>query len=348
LGYLARIEELLRQQADDPELVLSDYFDLIGGTSTGAIIASVLALGWPVHEIQHMYATLGRTAFTPKRSWFGPAGRVLGAKFDDKPLATILKQHLGDIRLGSGELRTGLMVVAKRADTASVWVFVNTPQHKFYEMNRNVRLWEIVRASTAAPTYFKPQFIADIGGGESGVFVDGGVSMHSNPALQLLMVANLDGFGLRWPLGAENVLLCSVGTGAYTATAGKDALQKYSNLHWLGLLAVQLMKDTSELNQTILEWMSDSPTAKVLDRQIEDLRKDQLGPTPLITYLRYDIELEREALGAIGLEYSAKQVASLRKLGNVENIAELERVGVCAAAVEVEESHFPQRFDRKS
>ena len=213
LGYLARIEEGLRRRYGQPELVLSEYFDLIGGTSTGAIIASTLALGWPVERIHQMYLSLGRDAFRPRKSWLGPVSKLVSAKFDDAAVAALLRENLGDRALGSPDLRVGLMVVAKRADTASVWVLVNIPGHRFSGVNRDLKLWEIVRASTAAPTYFKPQWISDVGGGESGVFLDGGVSMHNNPALQLLMVATLKGFALRWPLGDENLMLCSVGTG---------------------------------------------------------------------------------------------------------------------------------------
>lgn len=347
LGYLARIEEGLRRRYGQPELVLSEYFDLIGGTSTGAIIASTLALGWPVERIHHMYLSLGRDAFRPRKSWLGPVSKLVSAKFDDAAVAALLRENLGDRALGSPDLRVGLMVVAKRADTASVWVWVNIPGHRFSGVNRDLKLWEIVRASTAAPTYFKPQWISDVGGGESGVFLDGGVSMHNNPALQLLMVATLKGFALRWPLGDENLMLCSVGTGAFTAAPSKGAMKKYSNLHWLGLAAIQLMGDASELNQTVLQWMSNSPTAVAIDSQIDTLGGDQLGPDPLITYLRYNIDLEQSALEEIGLSYSSKKVSSLQGMSEVKNIAELDKIGIAAAESQVKDEHFPASFDRK-
>ncbi|OPX40544.1 MAG: hypothetical protein B1H13_06925, partial [Desulfobacteraceae bacterium 4484_190.3] len=72
-----------------------------------------------------------------------------------------------------------------RADTGSVWVVLNVPGHRFYEMNREMLLWEIVRSSTAAPIFFRPKFLPDVGEGEEAVFVDGAVSMHNNPALPL-------------------------------------------------------------------------------------------------------------------------------------------------------------------
>ncbi|MEZ4414230.1 MAG: patatin-like phospholipase family protein [Gemmatimonadota bacterium] len=346
LGYLERIESLLREQHGAPDLVLADYFDLIGGTSTGSVIATALALGWPVGEIRRLYHKLGADAFKPKRSLLGPFGRIVGAKFDEKAVGEVLRSELHDWRLDSERLRVGLTIIAKRADTGSVWVLVNIPGHRYYEMNRHLKLWEVVRASTAAPTYFAPQWIKDLGGGEGGVFVDGAVSMHGDPALQLLMVATLQGFGLGWPLGAERILLCSVGTGSFVAKAPPQKLKKYTQLHWLALLMVQMMSDAGELNRTMLQWLSRSPTAHEIDSQIGDLGSDLLGPQPLLHYLRYNVGLDPDALSGLGLTYSEKEASSLREMTNVAKIPELDEVGQRAAAAQVHLDHFPDRFKR--
>lgn len=345
LGYLEEIEKILRQRHKKPDLVLSDYFDLIGGTSTGAIIACCLALGWPVKRLQEMYQNLGRDAFAPRKNWFGPLGRFIGAKFADKPLEDLLKENIGDRTLDSPDLKTGLMIILKRTETSSVWVMVNIPDHRFYEMNRKIKLWELVRSSAAAPTFFKPKLISDVGEGEEAVFVDGGVSMHNNPALQLLMVANLKGFSLEWPLGEEKLLLCSVGTGGFTHLVNKEAVKKFTNLHWLAMLITQLMTDASELNQTILQWMSRSPTAKFIDRQIESLGDDFLTFPPLLSYLRYNVELEKTSLEKFGLQFNLKEIESLKKMSNVKNIPQLYNIGTTVAKKQVLDKHFPKIFD---
>lgn len=346
LGFLARIERILRQRYEKPALVLSDYFDLIGGTSTGSIIAALLALGFAIEEIRRLYLTLAEEAFHPRKSWLGPVSRMIGPRYDEARFEGLLKAHFGSRTLDSADLRAGLMITVKRADTGSVWPLVNIPGHRFYEMNRKMALWEIIRCSTAASHYFKPRAVDDVGGGEQGVFVDGGLSMHGNPALQLLMAANLKGFGLQWPLGEENLLLCSVGTGGFAFTSSIEALKSYNTLHWLGLLINQLIKDSSELNQIILQWMSRSPTAKYIDRQVERLTEDSLGVAPLLWYQRYDVELEATALEELGIQLSGYAIEGIKEGSKTENISSLDAISRLAAEKQVTESHFPPNFDR--
>lgn len=61
---LAHMEDQLK--ARNPKLQrLSDYFDFISGTSTGAIIATGLAIGMSAHDILHIYKTKGKRIFAP-------------------------------------------------------------------------------------------------------------------------------------------------------------------------------------------------------------------------------------------------------------------------------------------
>lgn len=343
LGFLARIEALLREQSGNPELVLSDYFDLIGGTSTGALLATAFSLGWPVERAARMYRDLADIIFRPRRSVLGPLAGLVGARFDQRPLEDVLHREIGDLRLDSPKLRTGLVVVAKRADTASVWQLTNVPGHRFYEMNRHLALWELLRASSAAPTFFEPQRIRDVGDGNEAVFVDGGVSMHTNPALQMFMVASLEGFGLQWPLGEERILLCSVGTGGYKVPPAADSIVGYRQLQWMSQLMVHLLQDASDLGQTLLQWMSRSPTARPIDRQIGDLSGDLMTREPLLTYLRYDVSLAEETLAELGLRFSPQDLAGIRSIAGARHVGQMEEVGK-AAARWVEPHHFAPVF----
>ncbi len=345
LGYLQRLEGILRERSGRPDLVLADYFDLIGGTSTGSLIAASLSLGWPVERVVGLYRALAADVFRPRRSLLGPLARLVGSKFDERPLEAAIRREIGEMRLDDPAFRTGLVVIAKRADTASVWPLSNLPGHRFHAMNRHLRVWEVLRASSAAPTYFDPQRMADVGAGEAAVFVDGSVSMHGNPALQLLLVAALDGFGLRWPLGEERLLLCSVGTGAHAVAPARDAIRGYRQVQWLGQLMIQVLRDASDLGETILQWMSRSPTARAIDRQIGDLGDDHLTPDPLLTYLRYDVALTEEGLAGVGVAIDEAELSRLRALDGADQVERLREIGTAAAATQLRAEHFPAVFD---
>jgi patatin-like phospholipase/acyl hydrolase len=109
LGYLERIEHFLRIRHQAPNLKLSDYFDLIGGTSTGAIIASALAIGMSATDIKQMYLNLGAKVFGKKKLAFWDAS------FSAEPLKEQLRQVFLNRTLGDASVQTGLCIVTKRA-----------------------------------------------------------------------------------------------------------------------------------------------------------------------------------------------------------------------------------------
>lgn len=351
LQLLRRIEALVRERSGQPDATLSDYFDLIGGTSTGAIIAAALALGWDVERIAGIYHKLGESIFDA--SWFRKG--VFRPKFPAGPLREALEREFGDTALGDDKaLKTGLAIVMKRLDTGSPWVVHNNPRGRYFATrpgsaaapNRSFLLRQVVRASTAAPTYFEPESVT-VASQVDGAFVDGGVSPHNNPALQLLMLATLEGHGLRWPLGEQRILLVSLGTGSKEPRLDPREVMGMTPAE-LGLRSLaSLMDDASALNQQILQWLSRSPTARPIDREVGDLRNDVLGQgAPWLGYLRYDVQfdaawLERE----IGLRVDERDLEKIHEMDRPENMEALERIGRSAAERLVEARHFGSEFD---
>lgn len=351
LGVLERVEDLLRKRhGGDPNFRLCHYFDLIAGTSTGAIIAAALALGWSVEEIQQKYFSLGARVF--RKSLFRQG--FLRAKYAKHSLTAELQDLFGpDTTLGSDRLLTGLLIVAKRLDTGSPWPISNNPRGTYFESglngrlgNRDYRIWQVVRASTAAPHYFQPEAISITSPGNpnsvTGNFVDGGVSPYNNPSLQALMYATMEGYRLRWPTGADRLLLVSVGTGSTNPVIERSIL---AGKHAVNAL-MSVMQDCATLQETMLQWMSTSATARDIDSELRDLRGDVLGGTPLLRYLRYDVDLGDENIR--NLDQALVGTDKIRDLGKMDapkNMEVLHRLGMLAGKRDVSASHFDSVFD---
>ena len=72
------------------------------------------------------------------------------------------------------------------------------------DCNLDLPLWQLVRASTAAPTYFPPEVVTV--GTQDFLFVDGGVTMYNNPAFQMFLMATLEPYRLQWKTGVDKML----------------------------------------------------------------------------------------------------------------------------------------------
>jgi patatin-like phospholipase/acyl hydrolase len=340
LGYLEKIEKILKEKENNPDLLLCDYFDLIGGTSTGAIIAAGLSIGMTASEIKDLYLKIGDKIFGNKRKIYLNPFKWYKADFDYKPLEKELKKIFKDYTLGSKELKTYLCIVTKRADTLSTWPLTNHPEAKYYEKNKGILLHKLIRASAAAPTYFLPQKI-NVGGGEIGTFIDGGVSLANNPSLQLFLMATLEGFPFKWEKGADKLAIYSIGTGTATKKYDFEKIAKKGKLGWAKMMPEIFMEDANYLNQTILQYMSKSPsTSKIIDREIGDMSEDNLTSEPLLHYIRYNVKLDENDLNSLGFSLSEKETDSLREMSESKNKELLYDIGKKASENDVDTKHF--------
>jgi patatin-like phospholipase/acyl hydrolase len=347
LEVLREIEAILEKDSGRPGFVLADYFDYIAGTSTGAIIATFLSLGWRVDDILRFYVDAGP-------AMFDRAGllRRFRYKFEDEKLADLLKQQLGaGTTLGDAGLRTLLMLVMRNATTDSPWPISNNPRAKYNALDRpdsNARLplWQLVRASTAAPTYFPPETIQL--GDRSFVFVDGGVTMYNNPAFQLFLMATLDAYRLRWQPGERNMLLVSIGTGT-SPNANADLAPGEMNLIYNATsIPSALMFAAANEQDFLCRIFGRTLCGEALDREIGDLIAPA-NPLPggripgpvepkLFTYMRYNAELTTDGLAALRVPHIVPE--NVQQLDSVDHIDELREVGRAVATERVRREHF--------
>jgi len=346
LAFLKRIEETLEAQAGR-SVRLCDYFDLIGGTSTGAIIAVALALGHNVAELREFYLRLAPMVFRPRRLKL-PG---LKALFDARALAAELHTVIGDRRLDSVDLQTGIGVLLKRLDTAGAWILTNNPRSKYWETpadhsyigNRHYRLAQVVRASAAAPHYFDPQEI-EIAPGEHGVFVDGGLTPHNNPSLALFLAAVLPGYRLGWQASPEKLTIVSVGAGTFRDRIDPRALKKGLSGQQALRAMIQLIGENQQLTLTLMSFFGASPTPCPINSEIGDLSKTSPPRGPLFRFLRYDIKLEEDWLKEeLGASVGPERIRQMRRLEDAGSMPLLEELARKAADAQVRPEHWAER-----
>jgi uncharacterized protein len=316
---------------------LCDRFDLIGGTSTGSILAAGLAMGLRAAELRDFYLKYGKKIFSPEffvvRFWH---------KYPSKPLEDALKEVFGaNTTLGDSRLRTLLMIVSKNATLGSTWFFINNPANKYFAQNKSLPLWQVVRASSAAPTYFPPQTIHVIDGtGKANryEFIDGGVSSYNNPSMQLFLEATEASYGLGWETSVQNLLLISLGTGFSVATISEGKASGFNAINWAQYAINELMGDANLQQNILMHLIGERPARAPAPAGTQTglslaggpgmstigKMSASLGGNKLLTYQRMTVEFTAERLRGLGLDVDPGKVS---QLDAVDQMANLQAIG---------------------
>jgi predicted acylesterase/phospholipase RssA len=204
---------------------VSDYFDLIAGTSTGGIIAVGLGAGLTAHELLDFYKDRGKVIFpitSFHRKWWRKLRHVAVPKFSQEVLLRELECALnaggktsagGSKTLADSQCR--LVIPAYDAVSGACHIF-RTPHHPLLTRDETALLAEVALATAAAPTYFASAKVRNMIANSS--YVDGGVWANS-PIMAAIVEAV---FYLGVPLGRIDIL--SIGT-----TEEPFAINKFSH-----------------------------------------------------------------------------------------------------------------------
>jgi hypothetical protein len=337
LRILARVEALLRETTGRADLRLADWFDFIGGTSTGAIIATALALGMEVEAIARFYrgsaaAIFHRTGLL-RRCW---------ARYDAEALARLLREVYGaETTLGSERVRTLLLLTLHNVTTDSPWIVTNHPRAVYNDRRRancnlDLLLWQLVRAATAAPTFFP---VEPIGLGGSGFrFEDGALTPFNNPAFQMFLTATAAPYRIGWPTGAEQLFVMSVGTGGETQARPREG--------WLGRHLIEIATSTprvliggAQVREDLLcRLFGECRFGLPIDRECGDLLGAPApGAAKLFRYVRYNAPLDAVALKACGVDAPLDE---LRRIDSIRQLDALALLGQAVADSQVRAEHW--------
>ena len=350
---------------------LSDYFDYIAGTSTGAIIASGLAIGKSVDELIDFYRSTGTAMFERTRylerlnSLYrnGPLEQQLKSVFG---ATTDLKPPRASTNDGQPRLKTLLLVVTRNVTTDSPWPISTNPEARYNLPNRDdcnlcIPLWQLVRASTAAPIYFPPEIIQvhPTDPEKTFVFVDGGITPYNNPAFVLYRFATHPAYRLNWPTGERHLQLVSIGTGA-GATDGASPDNASSNIVSTGLGVPTALMYGALVDQDVnCRTVGRCTYGDVIDRELLDMvpregadegqleERLKRQPVPLdvdmgrqFLFTRYNVDLSGAGLKKLGFGHIDPAAAKAMDKADLPHIQLLLDIGTAAARQVNVKAHF--------
>jgi hypothetical protein len=277
---------------------LCEHFDLIFGTSTGAIIAALLSLGYKVEDIHSLYRQHVPTVM--KSSTAG--GR-------SKALDKLVTEIFGDRDFT--HVKTGVGIVATHWHLEKPMIFKSTVAQAHGRKDTflpgfGCKIGEAVRASCSAYPYFE-RFILTTGQGITVELFDGGYCAN-NPTLYAIADA-VKAFGKSY----ADLRVLSVGVGVYPEP--KHWVTPKYMATWLakaclGFTGLQLLQKTLDVNTTSMEQLR-----SILFNDIQAVRINDTFQQPEMATDLLEADLEKlNLLYQRGWESFAVHEKALRQL----------------------------------
>jgi uncharacterized protein len=275
-----------------------NYFDLVAGTSTGGILACGLLAPvgkmpkYTIDDLLDLYVEKGGAIFQ-KRYWTR-FGHIFGHRYECSNMEEILSKYFGDIKLS--ELIKPCII--------SSYDIVKRRTHFFTSFNarvssRDFRVRDILRATSAAPTYFEPARIRSLNDAEYAL-IDGGVFVN-NPALcayaetRRMMFREKD---LANP-SAKDMIIVSLGTGKAEKSYLYEQAKKWGAARWISPLINIMMSANSE----------------TVDYQLRAIF-DTLPAEEKSSYTRLQMDLPANRVSSDMDDASEKNIKGLKNIAN--------------------------------
>jgi hypothetical protein len=219
-------------------------FDMVAGTSTGAIIAALIATGHPARIIEQRYDNMVEEVFSPLftgNRFFNPP------RFTKKSFRRFAAEIFRDMTLkeAAALYQTDLLITAKdmAAGEETFFTAFRLDDEKTNGTYANVLLRSVLEASMSAPTYFAPL----------ERFVDGGTTTYNNPSSAAIIEALNYSGNPGYQYG--NVTVISLGTGIspqFIDPAQSKNPKGPDIVFWLNWLMTEMGQDASDMQTDLL------------------------------------------------------------------------------------------------
>ncbi|MCB1449148.1 MAG: patatin-like phospholipase family protein [Nitratireductor sp.] len=284
LGVLHEVEAMLGEP-------IHEYFDLIFGTSTGAIIGTLLAIGTPVTEIHKFYRQHLPSVMSPKDK----EGRSAALK---KLGDQVFKEQKFDA------VKTGLGVVATKWVMETPIIFKSDPKQAHgrtatFVPGFGCTLSEAVQASCSAYPFFTRRQLKI--NGDELLLLDGGFCAN-NPTLYAIADAVR-----AYKVPHDRIKVLNVGVGDYPV----PRIKKFTKA-WIISWAeeAELIQKTFNINAQSMEQLR-----RILFPDIETIRISEAFTEPSMEtdLLEYDLK-KLDLIHTRGRESFGKMETTIRNL----------------------------------
>jgi uncharacterized protein len=216
-------------------------FDLMAGTSTGGLI--VLGIAAPRFQVDPFHKTADAPEFTvanmidfyekngitifPHRFFeqLSQIAHVFHDKYSAQPLEELMAALFGKRKLS--QALTNVLIPAFDIENQKPYIFRSRTRQNKKAADTDFYMKDVVRATTAAPTFFEPAVISSVPPGKKDYcFIDGAVFAH-NPALAAYVEARAL-FGKK-----RKIMILSLGTGAGFNSYNRKKIKHWGYLDWI-------------------------------------------------------------------------------------------------------------------
>ncbi len=272
-----------------------EIFDMIAGTSTGAVIAAGLALGISARGLLAMYRNLAHEAFA-RLPWWSILFNLGNHRYSAQFISDTLLEIGADTNLNS--LPLDVLITAKNTGSGRTDFFVRDNPGNASRWG-TLSLRDAVLASIAAPTYFPAHQSRVLS--QEYTWVDGGVGVHGNPCYQSAVEALFYTDGKYKP---GETLLLAFGTGRPPNTI--DA-PRANAVGWLNWTVSELLEDSAEW-QTFITRM-------------------EYGDTGRVDFRRYQVDLAPDVMDELGVRVPSGQDVTQIGLDSLWALDLLQEIG---------------------
>ena len=242
---VAEIEKRLRIATGKTDSYLSDYFDLIAGTSTGGLLACYYlyhhnGVRFNAAEAVDLYEKYGATIF--QKRLFRFFIRLFDALYPEKGFEQVLYNIFGDAKL-SDALCNSAILAYHITDRKAVIFTADTARR---EKGNDYLLRDIARATSAAPTFFRVAQATAMDGVPS-CLIDGGIYAN-DPALCAMIEAKKTKFRDRdeYPK-LKDMYVVSLGTGQTAKSYRYESAKRWGVINWAIPLIDMLQSSSAEV-----------------------------------------------------------------------------------------------------